>query len=77
MSAHRVQVEDPRLRELRALMAYGVALPMPPARILELEDAGWVVDLATGDIAPATTTVAPTPSGRAVAYLLTPKGGSR
>jgi hypothetical protein len=72
-----VQLEDPRLLELRELVAWGVALPMPPARILALEDAGWVVDLATGDIAPATTTVTPTPSGRAVAYLLTPEGGSR
>lgn len=42
---------DARIGELLALAeAEGLTLPYPPAMILRLEDAGHVVDLATGEI---------------------------
>lgn len=42
---------DARIGELLALAAAeGLTLPYPPATILRLEDAGHVVDLATGEI---------------------------
>ncbi len=67
----RVQVVDERMLELRRLVAEGITLPMSPAAILDWEDKGYTVDLATGEVMPTATLAAtPTPSGRAVAYLL-------
>ena len=66
-----VPVEDGRMLELRRLVAEGVTLPMPPAAIVAWEDRGYTVDLATGEVMPTANLAAtPTPSGRAVAYLL-------
>ena len=42
---------DPRITELLDLAAAeGIDLPLPVEHILDLEDAGHVVDLRTGDI---------------------------
>ncbi len=61
---------DPRANELLELAASeGFTLPMPIRLILWLEDRGCIVDLGTGKAARPTVGT-PTPSGRAVAYLL-------
>lgn len=65
---------DPRVQELEELIADGVTLPMPIARILELEDAGYVVDLDTGTTL-RNVTVQPTASAQAIAYLLADVAG--
>ena len=65
---------DTRQEELlRALD--GGALPMPVCQIIAWEDRGYVVDLATGEVSPAAAwRITPTPSGRAVGYLLREEG---
>jgi hypothetical protein len=61
---------DPRAKELLQLAASeGIALPMPVELILWFEDRGAVVDLVTGVTSTPVGGV-PTPSGRAVNYLL-------
>lgn len=61
---------DARIAELLELeRAEGIALPMFPARIVELEDHGFCVDLVTGEIYKAVL-AEPTPSGKAAAHLL-------
>ncbi len=61
---------DPRIQELEQLAASeGFTLPMPIRLILWLEDRGCIVDLATGK-ASRPTVGTPSPSGKAVAYLL-------
>lgn len=61
---------DPRITELETLAREeGITLPMPPAKIVELENRGYVVDLTTGVVLGAIT-AEPTPSGSAVCYLL-------
>lgn len=63
-------MEDPRITELQDLVASeGIMLPMPIRLILWLEDRGCIVDLASG-IASRPTVGTPSPSGKAVAYLL-------
>ncbi len=66
---------DSRANELLELAASeGIDLPMPIRMILWFEDHDCIVDLATG-IATRPTVVTPTPSGRAVAYLLADVAG--
>jgi hypothetical protein len=61
---------DPRANELLELAASeGFILPMPVRLILWLEDHDCIVDLASG-IASRPTVGTPSPSGKAVAYLL-------
>jgi len=62
---------DPRVIELEALAASeGIELPMPVRLILWFEDRGCIVDLHTG-WATRPTVCGPTPSGKAIAHLLT------
>jgi hypothetical protein len=69
-------VNDPRIQELEELAAAeGIMLPMPVRLILWFEDHGCVVDLHTGK-AHRPTVGTPTPSGKAVAYLLTDHVGA-
>lgn len=61
---------DPRIIELEELArAEGITLPMPAARIVEVEQRGCVVDLVTGQVY-TNVTVQPARSAQAVAYLL-------
>ena len=60
---------DPRAGELLALEASGVSLPYPAQVIVELEDAGYVVDIDTGDVL-SNVTAQPTGFGQAIAHLL-------
>ena len=62
---------DPRIIELKEVeRTEGVPLPMFPWQIIELEDAGYVVDLISGEILSANFTVATLPNAKAVSYLL-------
>ena len=64
-------MDDVRVQELQDFAASeGIMLPMPVRLILWFEDHGCVVDLVTGK-AHRPTVGTPTPSGKAVAYLLT------
>jgi len=66
-------MSDPRIDELYALCeAEGLELPLPVDVILELEDAGHVVDLETGHIftGGAWYTVHMTPVGEATVHLM-------
>lgn len=72
-------MRDPRIDELYALCeAEGIVLPLDVAEILELEDAGHVVDLQTGHILTdgASHTVHATPVLEALAHLWSVQEGS-
>ena len=44
-------MDDQRVRELlQWSQAEGLPLPLPPERIIEIEDQGHCIDLATGEI---------------------------
>jgi hypothetical protein len=61
---------DPRIAELTALaQEEGITLPMPVEMIVYFERQGRIVDLERGRVYSAVT-VMPTPSAKAVAYLL-------
>lgn len=63
---------EQRIADLLAWAAEeGIALPLPPATIIALEDAGAVVDLVSGAITPgaASHRYGLTPSGEALAII--------
>ena len=63
--------DDVRVQELQDFAASeGLVLPMPVDLIVFFESHGHIVDLITGEVSlPVVGT--PTPTGKAVAYLLT------
>lgn len=63
-----------RIAELQALEAEGVTLPLPVEQIIEIEDAGGMVNLDTGKILWNGTEfpigLTPTAFGEVIAHLL-------
>jgi hypothetical protein len=71
-------MSDKRAQELQQVVIEGGVLPLPVSQILALEDRGYVVDLATGDVSPVSSwVVAPTAAGRAVNYLMSKGAGDK
>lgn len=60
---------DPRIAELEELARNGAELPYSPAKIVQLEDAGMVVDLDTGAIE-IPIGLTPTAFGETIAHLM-------